>query len=94
MGFLWLGVAPLMAGYLAETFGVRWQAMLSGIAFMSHQVGSFVGALGGGLAYDLLGSYNLAIQVGVSVGLVAGLAQIAFAVSGSNKPPPLALAGR
>jgi MFS family permease len=90
MGFLWLGVAPLMSGYIADTFGLRWLAMLSGIAFMSHQVGSFVGALGGGLAYDMLGSYNLAIQIGVSVGLVAGLAQIAFAVSGSNRPPSLA----
>jgi predicted MFS family arabinose efflux permease len=89
MGFLWLGVAPLMAGYIAETFGLRWLAMLSGIAFMSHQVGSFVGALGGGLAYDMLGSYNLAIQIGVSVGLVAGVVQIAFAVSGSNRPPSL-----
>jgi predicted MFS family arabinose efflux permease len=94
MGFLWLGVAPLLAGYVAETFGLRWQAMLSGIAFMSHQLGSFVGALGGGLAYDLLGSYNLALQIGVSVGLAAGLTQIAFAVFGSNRPPPLSLAGR
>ncbi|MGE0807623.1 MAG: MFS transporter, partial [Burkholderiaceae bacterium] len=27
MGFLWLGVAPLIAGSVVEMFGLRWQAM-------------------------------------------------------------------
>lgn len=90
MGFLWLGVGPLVAGYIAETFGLRWQAMLGGVAFMTHQVGSFIGALGGGLAYDMLGSYQLALQVGVSLGLAAGLVQMAFALSSPPKPPTLA----
>src|SRR5258706_10932689 len=27
MGFLWLGVAPLVSGAVAEMFGLRWQAM-------------------------------------------------------------------
>lgn len=90
MGFLWLGVGPLVAGYIAEAFGLRWQAMLGGVAFMTHQVGSFIGALGGGLAYDMLGSYQLALQVGVSLGLAAGLVQMAFALSSPPKPPTLA----
>ncbi|MGY4827566.1 MFS transporter [Sphaerotilaceae bacterium SBD11-9] len=84
MGFLWLGVGPLVAGSISETFGVRWQAMLGGVAFMSHQVGSFVGAYGGGLIYDALGSYTLAWQVGVGVGLAAGVVQCAFAIA---RPP-------
>ena len=58
MGFLWLGVAPLVAGMVAEMFGLRWQAMIQGLAFISHQLGSFVGAFGGGLLYDALGSYT------------------------------------
>ena len=29
------------------------QAMIQGLAFMSHQLGSFLGAYGGGLIYDL-----------------------------------------
>ena len=49
MGFLWLGVAPLVAGAVADLFGLRWQAMLQGVAFVSHQLGSFLGAFGGGL---------------------------------------------
>ena len=48
MGFTWLGVVPLVAGAVAEMFGLRWQAMIQGIAFVGHQVGSFVGAFGGG----------------------------------------------
>jgi len=93
MGFLWLGVGPLVAGSISETFGVRWQAMLGGVAFMSHQLGSFVGAYGGGLIYDALGSYNLAWQVGAAVGLAAGIVQAAFALARPHRPkPPLVMA--
>jgi predicted MFS family arabinose efflux permease len=56
MGFLWLGVGPLVAGSVAEMFGLRWQAMIQGIAFTSHQLGSFLGAFGGGLLFDRFGS--------------------------------------
>ncbi|WP_371704384.1 MFS transporter [Cupriavidus sp. L7L] len=90
MGFLWLGVAPLVSGWIAETFGLRWQAMLGGAAFFSHQIGSFVGAFGGGLVYDALGSYKVAWQAGVAMGLAAGLAQIAFAVATQRRPPLVA----
>lgn len=85
MGFLWLGVGPLVAGSVVEMFGLRWQAMIQGVAFMSHQVGSFVGALGGGLLFDALGSYDLAWRLGVAMGLTAGIVQVAFALM---RPPP------
>ncbi|TAJ81520.1 MFS transporter [Reyranella sp.] len=85
MGFLWLGVGPLVAGSVAEMFGVRWQAMIQGVAFMSHQVGSFLGAFGGGLIFDAMGSYDLAWRLGVGMGLVAGIVQVSFALLG---PPP------
>jgi predicted MFS family arabinose efflux permease len=85
MGFLWLGVVPLVAGSVAEMFGVRWQAMLQGVAFFGHQLGSFTGALGGGLLYDALGSYELAWRIGVGLGLAAGLVQIV--VAASARPP-------
>ena len=91
MGFLWLGVAPLVTGWIADTFGLRWQAMLGGVAFVSHQLGSFAGALGGGLIFDMAGSYNAAWQIGVALGLVGGIVQAAFAWSrrseGDGRPP-------
>ena len=80
MGFLWLGVAPLVAGLVAEMFGLRWQAMIQGLAFMSHQIGSFVGAFGGGVLFDWLGSYDLAWRLAVAMGLTAGIVQVAFAL--------------
>jgi predicted MFS family arabinose efflux permease len=90
MGFLWLGVGPLVAGAAAEMFGLRWQAMTQGLAFMSHQVGSFVGAYGGGLIYDALGSYTLAWRTGVALGLAAGIIQVAFALLRPTRPPLMA----
>ncbi|MBL0089480.1 MAG: MFS transporter [Ideonella sp.] len=92
MGFLWLGVAPLVSGWVADTFGLRWQAMLGGVAFVSHQLGSFVGAFGGGLIFDRLGSYNMAWKVGVALGLAAGIVQVAFAHGRVPKPPRAASA--
>lgn len=76
MGFLWLGVVPLINGLVAQFFGLRFMSTLTGIAFLNHQLGSFLGAWGGGLIYDLLGSYDRAWQAGVGVGLVAGVAQL------------------
>ncbi len=79
MGFLWLGVGPLVAGMVAEMFGLRWQAMVQGFAFLSHQLGSFLGAYGGGVIFDAMGSYDLAWKLGMAMGLTAGLAQILMA---------------
>jgi predicted MFS family arabinose efflux permease len=79
MGLLWLGVGPLVAGMVAEMFGLRWQAMIQGFAFLSHQLGSFLGAYGGGVIFDAMGSYDLAWKLGMAMGLTAGLAQILMA---------------
>jgi predicted MFS family arabinose efflux permease len=81
MGFLWLGVLPLVAGAVVELFGLRWQAMISGIAFTSHQLGSFLGAFGGGVLFDTFGVYDLAWRFAVGLGLTAGIIQISFAIA-------------
>ena len=87
MGFLWMGVGPLVAGAVAEMFGLRWQAMIQGLAFMSHQIGSFLGAYGGGVLYDALGSYTMAWRIGVALGLAGGIVQVAFALIRPSQPP-------
>ncbi len=89
MGFLWLGVGPLVAGAVADLFGLRWQAMIQGLAFMSHQIGSFLGAYGGGLIYDQLGSYTMAWRIGVALGLAGGIIQVAFALIRPSGPPQM-----
>ena len=89
MGFLWMGVGPLVAGAVADMFGLKWQAMIQGLAFMSHQLGSFLGAFGGGVLYDALGSYNMAWRVGVALGLAGGIIQVAFALLRPSEPPQM-----
>jgi predicted MFS family arabinose efflux permease len=76
MGTLWLGVIPLVNGLVVQLFGLRFLSTLTGIAFLSHQAGSFLGAWGGGYLYDLMGNYDLAWKVGVLIGAIAGTAQL------------------
>jgi predicted MFS family arabinose efflux permease len=76
MGMLWLSVAPLVSGLVAEMFGTRYMATLLGISFVMHQVGSSLGAWGGGLIFDMTGSYDRAWQTGVLIGFGAGVVQI------------------
>lgn len=83
MGSLWLGVIPLVNGLVAQLFGLRFMATLTGIAFFSHQVGSFVGAWGSGLIFDHLGNYDMAWKGAVIIGLIAGSAQMLMNV----RPP-------
>jgi predicted MFS family arabinose efflux permease len=87
MGLLWLGVAPLVNGLVAQMFGLRYMATLTGMAFFVHQLGSFLGAWGGGLIYDALGSYDRAWQFGVIIGVIAGVAQMLA----SDRPRPRVL---
>src|SRR6195256_6066525 len=87
MGFLWMGVGPLVAGAVAGMFGLQWQGVDKGLFFLSHQVGSFLGAYGGGVLYDALGTYTLARRIGVALGLAAGIIQVAFALIRPTEPP-------
>ena len=81
MGFVWIGVGLLVAGAVGDMFGLRWQVMIQGIAFMRHQLRSFVGAFGGGVVYDAIGSCALALQVGVGLGLTGGAVPIPFGLA-------------
>ena len=78
MGMLWLGVIPLVSGYVAELFGTRYMATILGLSFVIHQMGSVIGAWGGGMMFDAFGSYDLAWRIGVLIGIGAGAVQILF----------------
>ncbi|HUQ75507.1 MAG TPA: MFS transporter [Burkholderiales bacterium] len=75
MGFLWLGVAPLVNGIIARIFGLTHFNTLFGIVFLSHQVGSFFGAWMGGLVFDRWGNYNFAWGALIVIGVAAFLLQ-------------------
>jgi predicted MFS family arabinose efflux permease len=75
MGLLWLGVVPLVTGIIGRMFGLTYFNTLYGIAFLSHQVGSFVGAWMGGVVFDLTARYDIAWAALIVIGVTAFLLQ-------------------
>lgn len=75
MGFLWLGVVPLVSGIIGRIFGLAHFNMLYGTVFLSHQVGSFFGAWMGGLVFDRMGNYNIAWGALIVIGVTAFMLQ-------------------
>lgn len=73
MGLLWLGTVPLTSGLVAQIFGPRYLGALFGIVFLSHQVGSFLGAWLGGYVYEETGSYDAVWLTAVALGVVAAV---------------------
>lgn len=76
IGLLWLSTIPLTSGMVAQIFGPRYMATLFGIVFLSHQIGSFLGAWLGGYLFDLTGSYDIVWWISVALGIFAGLVHL------------------
>lgn len=57
LGATWLATVPPTAAIVGKLFGVRFLATLFGMTLLSHQVGGFLGAWLGGIAYESAGSY-------------------------------------
>jgi MFS family permease len=73
IGFLWLGTVPVTSGLIAHIFGVKYMSTLTGIAFLFHQVGSFLGVWVGGYLFDATGSYQLMWILTIALGILAAL---------------------
>ncbi len=76
MGILWLSTVPPTNALVALMFGTRYLAMLGGLVFFSHQVGSFLGVWLGGALYDLNKSYDPVWWMGVALGIFAGIVHL------------------
>jgi len=72
-GLFWLSTVPPTSALVALMFGTRWFTMLFGFAFLSHQVGSFLGVWLGGLAFELTGSYDSVWWLSVLFGVLSAL---------------------
>lgn len=73
MGLFWLGTVPLTQGLIGQIYGLRYAATLSGIAFLGHQIGSFIGVTMGGYVYQTTGSYTLVWWAGIALAVVAAV---------------------
>lgn len=73
MGLMWLGTVPLTNGLVGQIYGLRYAATLSGIVFLGHQIGSFVGVYMGGELYVATGSYTVVWLMGIGLSLLAAV---------------------
>ena len=76
MGLLWLSTVPPTNAVVAQIFGVQYMSMLGGFVFLSHQIGSFLGAWLGGKLYDRTGSYDIVWWLSVALGVFAALVNL------------------
>ena len=72
-GFLWLSTVPPTNGIVGHIFGTKYVGLLYGIVFVSHQIGSFLGAYLGGIFYELNGNFDYAWYVSIALSIFAGL---------------------
>ena len=58
LGLTWLATVPPTAGIVGKLFGVRYLGTLFGLTLLSHQVGGFLGAWLGGIAFANTGNFQ------------------------------------
>ncbi len=89
MGLTWLGTVPLTSGLVAKVFGTRHLGTLFGVCFLSHQLGSFLGAWLGGFVFDVTGSYSLIWGATAAAGLFAAMLHFPIDDTVVNDPTTL-----
>jgi len=89
-GLFWLSTVPPTSGLVALMFGTRWFTMLFGFAFLSHQVGSFLGVWLGGIAYEMTGSYDSVWWLSVFFGIASALINLPIVEKPVQRAVPVA----
>ena len=84
MGLMWLSTVPPTSGIIVVLFGTQWLATLSGIAFLSHQIGSFIGVWLGGQLFERTGSYQVVWWLAIALGVISALINLPI----EEKPVP------
>jgi MFS family permease len=72
-GLTWLSSVPPTSALVALMFGTRWLSTLYGFAFVSHQVGGFLGVWLGGIVFEKFGSYTPIWWLSVLFGVLSAL---------------------
>ena len=72
-GLTWLSTVPPTSALVALMFGTRWFATLFGFAFVSHQVGGFLGVWLGGYLFERTGSYDVIWWVSIALGIASAV---------------------
>ncbi|MCK1637553.1 MFS transporter [Bradyrhizobium sp. 157] len=72
-GLTWLSTVPPTSALVALMFGTKWFATLYGFAFVSHQVGGFLGVWLGGIVFEQFGSYTPIWWLSILFGVLSAL---------------------
>ena len=83
-GYLLLATIPPTNGIISQVFGTKYLAMLYGVVFFSHQIGSFLGAYLGGYFFDQYGSYDYAFYLSIALSFFATVVHLPI----DEKPLP------
>lgn len=87
-GFLWLSTVPPTNGIVTHIFGTKYVGLLYGIVFVSHQIGSFLGAYLGGVFYELNGNFDYAWYGSIALSLFAGLIHLPIVEKAIERTQP------
>ena len=85
-GLTWLSTVPPTSGLIALMFGTRWFATLYGFAFVSHQVGGFLGVWLGGIVFEKFGSYTPIWWLSVLFGVLSALINLPIVEKPVSRP--------
>jgi predicted MFS family arabinose efflux permease len=82
-GFGWFTTAPLAGGLVADLFGNLRMGTIIGLTMSAHMIGAAIGTYGGGIVYNLTGSYFDIFVVQGTLELIAMF--FAFAIKRNNR---------
>ena len=85
-GLTWLSTVPPTSALVALMFGTRWFSTLYGFAFVSHQVGGFLGVLLGGIVFEKFGSYTPIWWLSVLFGVLSALINLPIVEQPVGRP--------
>ena len=88
LGFTWLATVPPTAAIVGKLFGVRYLATLFGLTLFSHQIGGFLGAYLGGLAFTRFGDYTWMWYADIALALMAALVNLPIREARIAPPAP------
>ena len=89
-GLLWLSTVPPTSGLIGVMFGTRHFSMLYGFAFLSHQVGGFIGLMLAGVLRESTGSYDIVWWLSIALGVASALINLPIVEKPVHRAAPAA----
>lgn len=90
LGLTWLATVPPTAAIVGKLFGIRYLSTLFGLTLLSHQIGGFLGAYLGGLAFARSGDYQWMWYADMALAAAAALVNLPIREAPVEPVPPAA----